>query len=327
MHSIASAPGKMMLLGEFAVLEDAPAVVIAINRRAVVRVTSAEENPRAKNKVSVPELCPREISFEIDEQRQVSWLRTDALIRKKLALLGQVIAEFHTGKAVHISTDTSAFFRDGKKMGFGSSAALTVAAATALQGATPELATLVETHRAAQNGRGSGFDIAAAIEGGVINFRSQPLQAQPVSLPADLYLCGVWTGQSASTSSLLRELDAADNRSQAIDELCKEAEQAIGGLAGDAASWVAAVARYSTALQRFAAQTSLPVFAGGHSAVAEIAKNSDIAYKPSGAGGGDIGVAASTDKAALESFGRLLRASGVSVFDLEIAGQGVRMDS
>ena len=53
MQVIASAPGKLVLLGEYAVLEGAPALVMAINRRARVRMTAQSDGTC---EVSAPDL-------------------------------------------------------------------------------------------------------------------------------------------------------------------------------------------------------------------------------------------------------------------------------
>ncbi|MDH3646653.1 MAG: hypothetical protein OER80_07755 [Gammaproteobacteria bacterium] len=318
MTSTATAPGKLILIGEFAVLEGAPAIVMAIDRRAQVRVTSAQTNL-----VTAPEICEREVSFSVDADRRVSWLGVDPSQSVRLEILAQVIARYWSGTPVHIETDTAAFFEDGIKMGFGSSAALTVAASAALRRKVPDLAELIETHKVAQGGRGSGFDIAASLNGGVINFRSQPPEATPLSLPDGLHMRCVWTGHAASTSAFLRGLDALGERRNAIDELAGSARSAVSGLDNSPASWVQAVQNYSKALKRFAAQTSLPIFSGGHTEIAEVANANNVAYKPSGAGGGDLGIAVSMDAAPLESFSRALSATGVRIVRLVVDKKGL----
>ena len=318
MTSIASAPGKLILIGEFAVLEGAPAIVMAIDKRAQVRVT-----PARTNIVTAPEICDRPVPFDVDKNRKLTWLGVDASVTTGLELLAQIISKHWSGKTVHIETDSSAFYEDGIKMGFGSSAALTVAASAALCGQTPDLAELVDTHRAAQDGRGSGFDIAASLHGGVIRYISQPPTATPIVLPHGLHMRCVWTGQAASTTTFLRRLDALGERRTAIDDLVDGAKSAVAGLNHSAASWENAVLNYSKALKRFADQTDLPIYSGGHSEVAELAAHSGVTYKPSGAGGGDLGIAVSEDAAALESFGRALRATSARVLRLGVDSKGL----
>jgi phosphomevalonate kinase len=95
------------------------------------------------------------------------------------------IIEFICGKlgitpgdlAGTIEIDSRAFYDlQGKKLGYGSSAAVTIALCTGiaiLSGLTAHDAdnvisgAAVEAHRFAQNGRGSGYDILASIHGGI----------------------------------------------------------------------------------------------------------------------------------------------------------------
>ena len=81
-----------------------------------------------------------------------------------------------TGK---ITVDSSAFFSRGRKSGFGSSAAVTVALALLLHrlatgsADVPQrrlLPVVIDAHRHAQGGRGSGYDVAASLFGGVAHF-------------------------------------------------------------------------------------------------------------------------------------------------------------
>lgn len=296
---VASAPGKVALLGEYAVLEGAPAIVMAVNRRARVRVRHGAEH----DLMIAPQICDRYLPFQRDENNVVEWMPVDDAMRVLLKLMGQIIERFAPREPVEIETDTAAFYDEGLKIGFGSSAALTVATASALSGEPLDLVTLVNAHRDAQDGHGSGFDVAASRLGGVSLYRAQPVPtAEPLTLPEGLSLRCIWTGNAASTTGFLRGFDALGPRRRALDALIHAAEGAAGQLGPDPASWVGAVRDYSVALQKFATDTTLPIFAGGHSDVLALALEHGIAYKPSGAGGGDIGIAVSDDRSAMRGF-------------------------
>ncbi|NND59936.1 MAG: hypothetical protein HKN49_06665 [Gammaproteobacteria bacterium] len=303
-ETTATAPGKLMLLGEYAVLDGSPSVVIAVNRRARVRVRTGAEH----NLVIAPEICDRYLPFSRDDEGKVHWGPMDEATRERLAMLTHLIERFAPDDAVEIETDTSAFFEEGIKLGFGSSAAVTVAVASALSGEALSLPELVELHRDMQDGRGSGFDIAASRIGGVCRYQFRPVPvAEPLQLPDGLLMRCVWTGSAASTTAFLRGLDAVGPRREAINDLMAVASQVIADLKDDPGSWVRAVEEYTVALQAFARATTLPIFAGGHSDILELASQHGVAYKPSGAGGGDIGVAVSADPAAMQSFLTALR--------------------
>src|SRR5687767_8580508 len=99
MTLIATAPGKLILTGEYAVLAGAPAIVVAVDRRAVARRNAT---PRG----SSPFLLA--VAVEIAERRGAA----DPAARA----------------ALEISVDSTAFYDRMTKLGLGSSAAVTVAA-------------------------------------------------------------------------------------------------------------------------------------------------------------------------------------------------------
>ena len=152
---IASAPGKLIVTGEYAVLDGAPALVLAVDRRAIARVTTGALG-------SSPFLLA--VANELANRRGAA----DPAARAALS----------------IAVDSTAFYDGTTKLGLGSSAAVTVAAtARALAGAgatrgasfdRDEILVIASAAHAAAQGRrgarGSGADIAAAVHGGVITF-------------------------------------------------------------------------------------------------------------------------------------------------------------
>src|SRR3954452_24923973 len=108
---IATAPGKLILTGEYAVLDGAPAIVVAVDRRAVARRNAI---PRGSSPFLVA------VAEEIAARRGAS----DPAARA----------------ALEVSVDSAAFYHRASKLGLGSSAAVTVAA-TALALEQSEIAT------------------------------------------------------------------------------------------------------------------------------------------------------------------------------------------
>jgi phosphomevalonate kinase len=98
----------------------------------------------------------------------------------------------------------------GRKLGLGTSAALTIAllrAAAADRGETVMAAALVEqglaSHGAAQGGRGSGYDIATLAHGGLIGYRQPPPVVEALAWPEGLQAAALWTGRPADTAKAL----------------------------------------------------------------------------------------------------------------------------
>ena len=192
-----SAPGKLVLLGEYAVLFGHPAVVAAVDRRARVVLETADGDTCA---VTAPGISDRPTGFDWDRGIGFRWSdpHDEAAARLVLVerLLGALVdaglADPDGLPAVAMTLDTREFFAEGSgrqgKLGLGSSAALTVAITEAFRlwggGARDEgqadLATLLELHRDFQGGRGSGVDLAASTTGGVLEYRLADGGTRPV---------------------------------------------------------------------------------------------------------------------------------------------------
>ena len=181
-----SAPGKVVLSGEYAVLRGAPAVAMAVDRRAVVTVEPGAFTIRC-------------IGLEG---------RTDTrLVDCVLESLGSERPE------ASLTLDTAAFTDGPDKLGIGSSAALAAALSAALAPTGSDAERLREAahraHREFQQGRGSGVDVAASSAGGIIVFRMQDAAAQSISWPDGLCYSLFWSGRSASTTERVARFDAA----------------------------------------------------------------------------------------------------------------------
>jgi phosphomevalonate kinase len=172
----ATIPGKLILLGEYAVLHNAPALVTAIDRFLRISVKPA---PGDNCILNLPHFGV-EMSFQIHDGkvRLMPEQRTrSAAIKNLLSLLNTVIiAENWTiadSGNVEISIYLSDFFSpDGHmKLGLGSSAALTVGLLVAFRQILDQnysdkrqlLKDSYELHNHFQGLAGSGIDVAASI--------------------------------------------------------------------------------------------------------------------------------------------------------------------
>ncbi|MDJ0908909.1 MAG: hypothetical protein QNI99_06930 [Woeseiaceae bacterium] len=292
-----SAPGKVVLSGEYAVLRGAPAVAMAVDRRAVVTV---EEG-------AAETVC---VGLEG---------RTDTrLIDCVLDVQGQERPD------ARLTLDTAAFSDGPDKLGIGSSAALAVALTTALapKGSDVEqsLAAAQRAHREFQKGRGSGVDVAASSAGGIIVYRMQDASTQSIAWPAGLHYALFWTGKSASTTERVARFDASSEH-PATNSLCAAAEElADAWRRGSADDVLSEYVPYMDALQHFDSAHGLGIFDGGH---AELAiADPDFIYKPCGAGGGDVGIALSGDADRLREFAARAAEQGARKLDVSLDPRG-----
>ncbi len=343
----ATAPGKLVLLGEYSVLFGAPAVVMAVNRRAAVTVGEA---PGGTWLVSAPVLDVESAECVLEPSGKFRWSDRESGERLVVVerVLGGLVARglldplLETPRALEL--DTAAFFSSGTtrrcKLGLGSSAALTVALATALTGRAPEgcaadlewLRTLVSLHREVQGGLGSGVDVAASLCGGVVGFELDAggtvAGVVPIRWPERIFRAFVWTGRSASTGSFLDRLGAwreSGKRGvdEALDRLGQESERGVDALArNDPFRFLDAVDRFYEALAVLGRVIDMPILSDAHRRLRQVAAECGVHYKPSGAGGGDFGVCFSTDGERILEFSQRAETDGFATpeVDLDPAG-------
>jgi len=297
---VASAPGKLVLSGEYAVLDGAPAICIAVDRRAIVTIVAHEG---AHHVVTAPGFSDSCASFTSDSGK-LSWLDGG----EDFELFGQVWSAAGISSSAPLATtlDTRAF-RDaesGTKIGIGSSAALTVALATALSALSGcDNANLARrAHRDFQGGTGSGVDVACSLAGGVVEYRIANATIRVVVWPADLHYAVFWSGVAADTRSKLERLRTQPGTSarRSLGEASERFATAFHD--GAVSAIIEELGRYNEALHDFDIAHGLGIFDAGHAALAGAAASHGVVYKPCGAGGGDIGIALAAAANSLASF-------------------------
>lgn len=319
---IASAPGKLILTGEYAVLDGAPAIVVAVDRRAIAQRNAA---PRG----SSPFLLA--VADEIAARRGAA----DPAARA----------------ALEISVDSTAFYHRITKLGLGSSAAVTVAATALALGTTdrPEvLAIALAAHARAQGARGargSGADIAASVHGGTIVFAladaaggAAPCRIERQTWPASVTILPFFTGAAADTAQLVSRVHAARAAHRtavdaALAAIADASQAACAALAAapDIApvALIGALALAASATDRLAIATGIDLVPGCVTrARAALARLGGTA-KTTGAGGGDVGIAVLPQAADATAATRLLIEAGCQPLriSLDEAGVDLRADA
>ena len=306
-----SAPGKLMISGEYAVLDGAVAVVAAVSARVTARWVEQAERK----------------------------LPAEAAATRKLAedALGAIASE--------LQIEAGDLRKAGQKLGLGSSAAASAAVAGALLAShghdlrSPEvrrraLELALAGHKAIAP-EGSGADVAAAALGGFVRFRLENgklAEAVNVHFPRTLESAVVWTGKEARTSEFVRAVRAfegRDARGFALlrDDLRDQAARFAEALAREETSEIIAATRaYGLGMSQLGRSAGVPIVTPELAQIARLADEHGGAAKPSGAGGGDVAIAFFPGRSERESFEAACTQAGLDRLSLELGADGVRAE-
>ncbi|MEI7895333.1 MAG: hypothetical protein WCI05_19710 [Myxococcales bacterium] len=259
------APGKLLLTGAYAVLEGAPAMVVAVDRYAIADDVRGASPPA------------REVRVAFGDGQAPS---VDA---SGLYLEGHKLG-LGSSAAVLVSSLGLREARRGADL------------------ASPDTRRLIfDTARKAHaqvQGGGSGVDIAASVYGGLLRYTLNQGHGEvtPLGFPEELSLAVFWTGASARTSELRGRVDALRVRDPAIYRARMGAlvQAAHGGadamVKADAEAFVPAARATYDALAALGLAAEVAIVSAPMKELTEHARAEDGAFFPSGAGGGDVAV-------------------------------------
>ena len=143
----------------------------------------------------------------------------------------------------------------------------------------------------------------------------------------------VWTGRGASTAAFLRRLRAcADEHpaehAAAMARLEARARDALAAFRDARPEAVVALARaYHDAMDLLGRACAVAIVSEAHRALADVAQAAGAAYKPSGAGGGDVGVLFGLSADVVSSAAARASADGYHVLDLAVQDAGVTVEA
>ena len=350
-------PGKLILIGEYAVLEGAPAMVLAVNRYARINITQPQGIDFT---VQSPTLGIAKIPFQITSQRKLSFPPEIPSAQIKLLSFFTDILEYFLQHeknisglpAYEISLNTQEFYLTGKKqkLGLGSSAALTVGL---VQGILYLLnrddirvidphhlfSVAEQIHFQAQGGKGSGIDIASSCFGGLILFQrltdrdQYSFKTEAIEFPDDLKILPVWTGISASTPEKVRQVQKLREKNRQtynsiLINLTEISQKACVALMNqDTSQFIIYCKEYDRALKELSEASKADIISPVHETISRIVSAEGAVYKPSGAGGGDIGLAFTQSSEIAQHVSDKLLRSGFEILNLGPSFQGSMIES
>lgn len=341
----ATAPGKIMFVGEYAVLDGAPAIVVStdVRARATVVATPGTES------VFFDAASGQAFYFVVDSSAGLRWVgdppgTSGAILEAVVLSCVDRSVLFDDGPSFRVSMNTDDFFSHlgGRwaKLGVGSSAAVLVAFAGALVTELnltmkPEelLALCRVAHRRFQGGRGSGADVAAAVYGGVVAARgiteSEIVSVTRCQWPVGLLALPVWSGVSASTPELLARFeifknDRPDEHRLHLRRLKALSEQAcVAWSEQSVIDILSALAGYDDALRALDADARIGIDTQQHVQIRHLVERHGAVYKTAGAGGGDLGLALTDSPAILDAVRADCTKDGFPVLDRSFAVEGL----
>ncbi len=293
-----SAPGKVMLSGEYAVLDGSNCLVSTVTHRAYLR---------------------HDLSRAFETQ------------------LPRELAQFFNLEAQRLSWNASELQQGETKLGLGSSAAAAACGALMAAGGEVDRVRLFESalhaHRV-HAPHGSGADVAAAVFGGTIVFRGNETvtNIETLVVPDGVFVSVVWTGSVARTDLILQQFQARKSDDLAGWGLCKhELDAASDALMqsfrqNKPARSVAAVADPDRAFSTLSEWLQMPLRIPTHQRIVAHAVRCGGAAKPSGAGGGDVSLAMFDNAQARDAFERSTKNDGIYVIASALGAPGVRYE-
>jgi mevalonate kinase len=315
------APGKLFVIGEYAVLHGGRALVAALDAGISCRLEEA-----AEWRLSAPDLGLDADLAALD----AAGAPGGAALLAAAAQAGR--CEYAVDGPRHVcvrGTGTAS----RAKHGLGGSAASVVALIGAFAAAAGRnlesrdvrdavFRTSLAVHRRHQHGRGSGADVAAAVYGGWLDYALAEGGARvvPAAIPAETCLAAVWSGVASDTARAIQSFDAAAFLARLrsiLDCFWAAVEHA------ERPAMLDAVTAYGVALEEMAGGTD------GARRIADLVRAAGrrgLAAKGSGAVGGDCAIVLGFDAACLRGLDAEWLEQGARPLAVSIDYRGVRRE-
>ncbi|GAA0502847.1 phosphomevalonate kinase [Salinibacillus aidingensis] len=354
-------PGKLMIAGEYAVLEpNQYAIVAAVNRYVYAEIT-----PSNQYKFSLPDLGFETVSW-VSNSHSIEFSETDEKLRFVQNTI-MAVKDYLNEASIHLSpfhlTVTSELDDpSGKKYGLGSSAAVVVSVVSSILALAQKqtdafhvnkdlifkLATLAHVKT---QGSGSGADVAASTYGGWLEYSAfqadwlldqmqqtsvralvdQPwpyLSIRSINPPDGLRLCTGWTGKAASTGPMIKQLKHGQQEHRNIyHTFVEESHEAVKGLVrgfdeNDLPLSLQSLKKNRAILVKLGKEVGMLIETPILASLSELAEQIGGSGKSSGAGGGDCGIAFVRSQRQVEELWEAWREAGIEPLNLDVDHDG-----
>ncbi|WP_330949664.1 phosphomevalonate kinase [Virgibacillus sp. MG-45] len=355
-------PGKLMIAGEFAVLEPYKKLIVM----AVDRFVYASYAPSEINQLSLENFNMTNLDWEY-ANKKVTIDSSDPRVRFVEDAMS-IACEYLQEQAIPMNSFSLTIKSElddasGKKYGLGSSAAVVTAVIAAiLQAYLPDkppkmlLFKLAAISHVRTQGNGSGADVAASAYGGVLQYASFQaswlkeayqyaeslvefveedwpyLSIKPVRFPHRLSFCIGWTGKPASTGRLVEKVLRLkqDNPTQ-YQTFLDESEAAVSAIIdgmekNNLATFLKGVKQNRHALATVGLHANVELETPLLSRLCTLTEAHGGAGKLSGAGGGDCGIAFIPSEKNTEQLFDAWKEAGITPLDIKMFPHGAAIN-
>ncbi|MBI4019609.1 MAG: phosphomevalonate kinase [Candidatus Aenigmarchaeota archaeon] len=351
-----SAPGKLMIAGEWSVLEPGnPCIVAAVDKRVHAEVR--------KSAVLTLELKDFDIKASGSfVNGRIIWDSDDPKLIFAKSSAETVVKYTGREEPFRLITYGSADMETkGAKLGFGSSSAATVAMVAAILGyfskkekfeTTVFRLSAIASYNA-QGKMGSCFDIAAAVYGGVITYeRFDPkwleaelrssqmrdmiikkwpgLKVRRLGIPGNLQLLVGYSGKAASTTEMIRQMkefrqENSENYARIMGDISVTVQSMVKAWeASDADVVISLANRNEKLLRELTRLSNMPIETKELMRLSALAEDEGAGGKLSGAGGGDCAIAICFSEKTAQQVKSAWESNGFRMVNVKIDKQGIR---
>lgn len=350
-----SAPGKLMIAGEWSVLEPGnPCVVAAVDKRVHAEVRKSDSLV-----IELKDFSKKVTGSFVGDG--IKWDSDDKVFAFAKAAVETTLKFLGKNEPFKLVTYGSSDVEiNGEKLGFGSSAAATVAMTHAIllffsyddakfKAKLYKLAAIANF--IAQGKAGSSFDIAASVYGNVLVYeRFDPkwlnaamasrsvvdivsekwpgFMAKQMEVPHGLRLLVAYSGKPASTTGMIEKMKQfkvsdAENYVRIVSDITSIVQLLTEAWNTDNNAFMKAIKGNREKLSELTELSGVPVETEELKEMARLADEAGGAGKLSGAGGGDCGIALCFDAATEKKIRQSWQKAGFPVIDVKI-GEGSR---
>jgi len=315
-----SAPGKLLLLGDHAVVHGRPCIVTSVNHRISV---SLEKRMDDKIILNAPDLNLKNYTILTDNLRKIHSKEVEFVLTAILNFFNKY--KIKSGLEIKTKSEFSA------RVGLGSSSAVTVSTIKGLSDlfgteiTNKELFDLSYKTVLDIQEVGSGFDVAAAIYGGTLYFVTGGKIIEPLKIENIPLLVG-YTGIKADTATLVKMVGKKlKENPQKINEIFDKSREIVNlaGMEMKNSNWkrVGELMNLNQDLLRDLGVSSKEL----ENLIKAALDSGAYGAKLSGAGGGDCMIAIA-DIEKQSAIKEAIRKVGGEVFEVEVQAEGVRKE-